>query len=98
MFLSSKFDIIKVIEASHILIAFLIGLSFAAINKILLALYYSLNDTKTPAFIAVAATIVNFIGNCFMLSMFQATGLAYCHEYLMDCTNNIVYCVTQKKV
>lgn len=76
MFLSDKFDLIKVIEASHILIASLIGLSFAALNRILLSMYYALHDTKTPAIISVAAMCVNLLGNLVFIYPLQATGLA----------------------
>lgn len=76
MFLSDKFTIDQVIQASHILIAFSIGLFFFAVNKILLNLYYALHVTWVPAAIAASATVINILLNVLFINHFQATGLA----------------------
>lgn len=96
MFLSDKFDLVKVIEASHILIASLIGLSFAALNRILLSMYYALHDTKTPAIISVVSMVVNLMGNFVFLYPLQATGLALATT-ISWIVQTILYLVLLKK-
>jgi len=76
IFMSKKFGMEQVIEAKYILIAFLAGLFFFSLNKILLNIYYSLRDTVTPTIISVIATALNFALNYFLMQWFNATGLA----------------------
>ena len=76
LFLSSKFPMTKVVEASYILSAFLIGLFFFSINKILTNIYYSLHDTFIPTTISVIAMAINLLLNFILMRWFKATGLA----------------------
>lgn len=74
--LFSKFTEIQAREAGHILIAFLLGLFFFSLNKILLGIYYALHNTRTPALIAFASTLVNIGFNALLMNYYQGTGLA----------------------
>ncbi|MFI5332722.1 MAG: murein biosynthesis integral membrane protein MurJ [Candidatus Babeliales bacterium] len=74
--LFSKFTEIQAHEAGHILIAFLLGLFFFSLNKILLGVYYALHNTRTPALIAFASTLVNIGFNALLMNYYQGTGLA----------------------
>lgn len=76
LFLSEKFPLAKVIEASYVLMAFLLGLFFFSLNKVLLSLYYALHETWVPTVISIVATLINFAVNLLWLDVFQATGLA----------------------
>ncbi|HSW73885.1 MAG TPA: murein biosynthesis integral membrane protein MurJ [Candidatus Limnocylindria bacterium] len=76
LFLSKKFVAAQVVEASHILIAFLVGLFFFSLNKILLNMYYALHVAWIPALISVIATAVNIILNWAFMDIWHATGLA----------------------
>lgn len=76
IFLSDKFNLAQVYEAQLILIAFLIGLFFFSLNKILLNLYYALHVTWVPTIISIVATVLNFILNYVLMAKYQATGLA----------------------
>jgi putative peptidoglycan lipid II flippase len=76
LFLSSKFPMTKVIEAQYILIAFLLGLFFFSLNKILTNIYYSMHDTLRPTIISVISLLVNLILNFILMGHFKATGLA----------------------
>lgn len=76
LFLSNKFNLAQVTQAGHILVAFLIGLFFFALNKILLNLYYAIHVTWVPATIAAVATLVNVALNILLINRFQAVGLA----------------------
>ncbi len=77
IFLSKNFTLMQVQEAATILRAFLIGLFFFSLNKILLNMYYALHVTWLPAFIAGGATIVNVLFNSMFLHWLQAPGLAF---------------------
>ena len=76
LFLSNKFNLAKVLEARSVLIAFLVGLFFFSINKVLLNIYYSLQDIKIPTIIAIIATVINFGLNPLLMYFFQSVGLA----------------------
>jgi putative peptidoglycan lipid II flippase len=76
VFLSAKFNMAHVVEAGHILVAFLIGLFFFSLNKILLNMYYALHVSWIPAIISVVATLVNYGLNMLLVGSLQATGLA----------------------
>ena len=76
LFLGKKFTLIQVQEAGHILVAFLIGLGFSALNKVLRNVYYALHETRIPGFIAIGATAVNIVLNWLFITSFQAVGIA----------------------
>ena len=76
LIVSSKFPIERVPEAAGILIAFLVGLFFLSINKILLNIFYSFHDTKAPTFTSIIATAVNFVGSVILMQFFTTIGIA----------------------
>jgi putative peptidoglycan lipid II flippase len=76
LFLSKKFTLPQVIEASHILNAFLIGLFFFALNKILLSIYYALHETRIPAWISIISASINMFADIVLIYRFGAVGLA----------------------
>lgn len=76
LFLSKKFSLNQVSEAGMILTAFLLGLFFFSLNKILLNIYYAKHNTWIPTIITILAVGVNIVLDFFFMRMFQATGLA----------------------
>ncbi len=76
LFVSSKFAITRVPEASYILIAALLGLFFFSINKILLNIFYSLHDTHAPTITSIAFTIFNISASLVFMQFIGAAGLA----------------------
>lgn len=76
LFLSDKFPLEKIMEAKLVLIAFLAGLFFFSLNKILLNIYYVLHDTFTPMMISIVATICNLFLNRLFVTWLKAPGLA----------------------
>lgn len=72
-----SFSPAQISEASAILMTFLLGLFFFAINKILLNLYYAIHNTKVPGWITVLGTAVNITLNWLLITSWQATGLAF---------------------
>lgn len=76
IFLSDKFSFSQAQEASAILIAFLCGLFFFSINKILSNVYYALHHTLIPGVIAVVAMVVNGFLDWILIDSWHAVGLA----------------------
>ncbi len=78
MFLSRKFTMAYAIASAEILRAFLYGLFFFSLNKILLNLYYALHETKVPLYVTVAAGIINFITSYYIfMPLYGAYGIAF---------------------
>jgi putative peptidoglycan lipid II flippase len=76
LFLSDNFSLEHVEQAGFILIAYLAGLIFYSINKVLLNVFYALHDTVTPTVVSVVAVLVNVILNWVLMGYFKAAGLA----------------------
>lgn len=76
IFLSKKFTLVQVQEAGAILRAFVAGLFFFSLNKILLNIFYAMHAAWITALIALCATIINIILNMLFIHQFQAVGLA----------------------
>lgn len=76
IFLSKKFTLLQAQEAGNILLAFLLGLFFFSLNKILLNIFYAMHAAWIPAVIALLATIINIILNMLFIEQLQTVGLA----------------------
>lgn len=76
IFLSDKFTLTQVTQASTILIAFVAGLFFFSLNKIVLNVYYAHHDTFIPGIIALVANLINIFLNYMFIVRFQAAGIA----------------------
>ncbi len=76
IFLSKKFTLAQAHEASVILRAFVWGLFFFSLNKILLNIFYAMHAAWIPAIVALVATIINIILNMLFIERFQTVGLA----------------------
>jgi putative peptidoglycan lipid II flippase len=77
LFLSDKFSIDQVFEAKNILIAYLIGLFFFSLNKILLNMYYALHETTVPLYIAFFSVGTYYTVSKLCLPAYGAIGLAF---------------------
>jgi putative peptidoglycan lipid II flippase len=76
IFLSKKFSLEQVAQAHYILIAFLAGLFFFSLNKIMLNMYYSRQNTLVPTLISLLSAACNYYMSRSLLSHLGATGLA----------------------
>lgn len=78
LFLSgAKFTMEHVIEASQILRAFLIGLLFFSLNKVLLSVFYALQIAWVPALIASISALLNALFDWLFIDYLQSAGLAF---------------------
>ncbi len=73
---TSKFPADRVPEAANILIAFLIGLCFFSLNKLLFSVYFAMHDMFWPTCISIIGTMAN-IGANWMLVSYGGAGIAY---------------------
>ncbi len=76
LFHSDKFSFAQVTEAKLVLSAFLVGLFFHSMNKVLLSVYYAAHQVWIPALITSVALAVNIMLCKWWVMTFQATGLA----------------------
>lgn len=76
MFLSSKFTMDNVIQAQANMNAYLVGLLFFALEKILLNAYYALQSTGIATTVAIATIALNFFMNRMLIGMYGGMGLA----------------------
>lgn len=73
--LSAKFNAQDVLRASRFLIIFLSGLSFFALNKVILSIYYSLQSIVLPTIITAIAVLVNIVLNLMLYPFLGAEGI-----------------------
>ena len=76
IFYSEKFTLAHVDQAAGILQAFLLGLFFFSINKILSNVYYAIHETRIPGIFAVISVALNAFLNWILMGPLQAAGLA----------------------
>lgn len=73
---SNKFDILKAQEAGSILVAYLFGVLFFSLSKILLNVFYANHNMWVPTAISVIGSVVNCLMNMVLINIFGSTGLA----------------------
>src|SRR4029078_2574938 len=76
IFLSKNFTISQVQQAGNILLAFLAGLFFFSLNKILLNIFYAMHAAWITALVALSATAINIVLNMLFIEQLQTIGLA----------------------
>lgn len=74
---SSKFPIERIAEAGSILAAFMSGLIFFSLNKIITTLFFALHNAKIPTMVTTLATLLNIVLNYFLVGLYGAQGIAY---------------------
>lgn len=73
---AKKFTMLQSQMAGSILIAYLFGVFFFSLNKILLNVFYSFHSLWVPTLISILGTGVNFCMNMILIKIFFAVGLA----------------------
>lgn len=74
--IAHNFTLSQVEEAASLLVAFLPGLFFFSLNKIVLSIYYSLHETKISTIITCVGTAVNVALNRLLMPSYGAWGIA----------------------
>jgi putative peptidoglycan lipid II flippase len=74
--LTGEMSLVRVNEAASLLIAFLPGLFFFSVNKMLLNIFYALHETGYTGIITVVGVIVNVILNRLLMPTYGALGIA----------------------
>ena len=76
VFIFNAFSSAQINLAASILIAYLFGLFFFCLNKVLLNMYYALRVTWIPSAISVVSTSLNVVLNYVLMPLWGAPGLA----------------------
>lgn len=76
IFLSDKFPLDRINQAGMALSAFMVGLFFFSLNRILLSIYYALHNTFIPTIISLIGIAANIILNWLLIDSLQIVGLA----------------------
>ena len=76
LLMSENFTYIDVLSCKVILRAFLIGLFFFSLNKIILNVYYARHNTISPAIISIIGALSNILLNLLLGYYWQTVGLA----------------------
>ncbi len=76
MFFSGKFTMDHVVQAQWNMNAYLLGLTFFALEKILLNAFYALQSSGVATCIAVLTIGMNYCMNSWLMGLYGGTGLA----------------------
>lgn len=76
MFFSSKFTMDHVIRAQWNMNAYLLGLTFFALEKILLNAFYALQSSGIATYVALATIAMNYLMNSWLMGLYGGAGLA----------------------
>ena len=76
MFFSGKFTMDHVLQAQGNMNAYLVGLIFFALEKILLNAFYALQSTGIATMVAAATIALNFFMNRWLMGIYGGMGLA----------------------
>jgi putative peptidoglycan lipid II flippase len=76
MFFSSKFTMDHVVQAQSNMNAYLLGLTFFALEKILLNGFYALHSSGVATCVAIVTIGMNYFMNSWLMSLYGGTGLA----------------------
>jgi len=98
LFQRGNFDDYSVQICSLALLFYAIGLIFFGGMKILIAGFYSLQDTRTPAIIASLALLVNLILNIILMFPLKVGGLALASSLSAGFNFSLLYLALTKKI
>jgi putative peptidoglycan lipid II flippase len=76
LYLSSYFSLANAHSAQCLLLIFLGGLTFLSLNKIMMSMFYALNDTSGPLMIACVGIATNLSFNWLLIKSMGMYGLA----------------------
>lgn len=76
MFFSAKFTMDHVVQAQWNMNAYLLGLTFFALEKILLNGFYALHASGIATCVAIATIGMNYFMNSWLMGLYGGTGLA----------------------
>jgi len=76
LYLSDKFTAAHVSKAASILIAYIGGLCFFSLNKIMVSMFYALQSVWVPTVVAGIGTATNILFNILLMARMGPSGLA----------------------
>lgn len=76
LFERGEFSRTMTLETAKVLFFYAVGIGFYVLNRIIVPVYYSLQDTKTPVLIGAASVLANIVFSLLLMPYLRAAGLA----------------------
>jgi putative peptidoglycan lipid II flippase len=76
IFMGGAFDYATAVNSATALLYYSLGLSFVALTRVLVPVFYALKDTKTPVYTALMAFVVNLCLSLLLMGPLKHGGLA----------------------
>ena len=97
-FQRGEFDETATMMTVGALIFYVVGLVFTGLKSLLLRVFYSLQDTKTPMVNSIIAVILNFIFNIALIGVMEHRGLALATSISAAVTTFFLFLKLRKKI
>ena len=97
-FQRGEFDETATMMTVGALIFYVVGLVFTGLKSLLVRVFYSLQDTKTPMVNSIIAVILNFIFNIALIGVMEHRGLALATSISAAVTTFFLFLKLRKKI
>lgn len=77
LFERGQFTRYETLATAEVLFFYAFGICFYVLNRVIVPVYYALQDTRTPVFIGIASVLVNIVLSLLLMPFLQASGLAF---------------------
>ena len=98
LFQRGAFDVMKTIYTSEALLFYAVGLWAFSLVRVIVPVFYSLQDTKTPVKIAVVALFVNMIMGVILMFPLKHGGLALATSIASAVNVIVLYVILERRI
>ncbi|MBR4949981.1 MAG: murein biosynthesis integral membrane protein MurJ [Clostridia bacterium] len=98
LFMRGSFDKGAMLETSSALICYSVGMVFVSLRDILIKVFYSMKDSKTPIRNSIYAIIINIVLNFILSSFMGISGLALATSISAVSSAVLMYFSLKKKI
>ena len=98
IFMGGAFDYGTVVNSAVALLYYSVGLSFVALTRVLVPVFYALKDTKTPVFTALITFIINLCLSLALMGPLKHGGLALATTLSAFCNMLMLLWLLRRKI
>jgi putative peptidoglycan lipid II flippase len=98
IFMGGAFDYGTVVNSAVALLYYSVGLSFVALTRVLVPVFYALKDTKTPVFTALITFIINLCLSLALMGPLKHGGLALSTTLSAFCNMLMLLWLLRRKI
>lgn len=98
IFMGGAFDYGTVVNSAVALLYYSVGLSFVALTRVLVPVFYALKDTKTPVITALIAFIINLCLSLALMGPLKHGGLALATTLSAFCNMLMLLWLLRRKI